>query len=180
MSALNAVLAFVVVQRLGELVLAKANTRRLLSLGAFEVDRAGYPLFVALHAAWLISLALGVPSAAQPSWPLLIVFGLLQLGRIWIIATLGERWTTRLIMVPYAALVRNGPYRFCRHPNYAVVAAEIAVLPLAFGAVDLAIAFSLANAALLARRIRLEERALTGNREGSGQPLQSRGSAPLP
>ena len=87
---------------------------------------------------------------------------LVQPLRIWIIASLGPYWTTRIITVPGEPLVRRGPYRFFRHPNYIVVCAEIGVLPLAFGAVEIAIVFSILNAALLSWRIRVEERALQG------------------
>jgi methyltransferase len=160
MSLLYAILLLVVAQRLTELVLARANTAQLLAQGAIEIDAGGYPFLVALHAAWLLAIAATVPAASRPSWPLLCVFGLLQLARIWVIASLGRRWTTRIIVLPGAPLVRTGPYRWCRHPNYLVVAAEIAVLPLAFGAVALALAFSAINLLLLARRIALEERAL--------------------
>jgi len=179
MSVLYAVLAFVLLQRAGELALAAVNTRLLRALGAFEVDRAGYPLFVALHAGWLFGLAVLVPADAAPSWPLLGFYGVLQFGRIWVIATLGGRWTTRLMVLPDAALMQAGPYRFCRHPNYLVVVGEIAILPLAFGAVGIAIVFSIANAVLLARRVRLEERALARTAELAAQPSQSRGSAPM-
>ena len=88
----------------------------------------------------------------------------MQLGRIWVIASLGRHWTTRLIVLPGAPLVRRGPYRFVRHPNYLIVVAEIAVLPLAFGAVAITIVFSLANLLLVARRIAIEERALAPRR----------------
>jgi methyltransferase len=162
-SVLYLVLGLVVLQRLGELALAAANTRRLLALGGFEIDRGGYPLFVALHAGWLAVLALLVSPATSPIWPLLGLYAVLQIGRVWVIATLGGRWTTRLIALPHAPLVQGGPYRFCRHPNYLVVAGEIAILPLAFGAVGTAILFSLANLALTARRIRIEDRVLAGN-----------------
>jgi methyltransferase len=160
MTVFYAVLALVLLQRLAELLLAAANTRRLRARGAIEVDARFYPLFVLLHAAWLGSLALTVPGEATPSWPLLGVFLLLQIGRVWVIASLGPRWTTRIIVLPEAPLVRSGPYRFCRHPNYLIVAAEIAVLPLAFGAIANAAVFSVVNLLLIARRIRIEDRAL--------------------
>ena len=102
------------------------------------------------------------------SWPLLGAFLLLQAARLWVIASLGRFWTTRVITLPGAPLVRRGPYRWLKHPNYLVVVAEIAVLPLTFGAWALALGFSLANAALLADRIRTEEKALAPRREGSG------------
>jgi methyltransferase len=156
----QAVLALVLLQRGGELILARANTVRLLRLGAVEVDRAGYKWFVVLHAAWLIALALTVPAATTPHWPLLALFFLLQAGRVWVIASLGRRWTTRLIVCPGAALVTSGPYRLFRHPNYLIVLGELAILPLAFNAFAIAVGFSICNAALLLRRIRLERAAL--------------------
>lgn len=160
MTVFEATLGLVLLQRGGELMLAHANTVRLLRLGAVEVDRAGYKWLVALHAAWLIALALTVPSATPPHWPLLALFFLLQAGRVWVIATLGRRWTTRLIVRPGAALVTSGPYRLLRHPNYLIVFGELAILPFAFDAFAIAVGFSLCNAALLGRRIRLEDAAL--------------------
>jgi methyltransferase len=161
MSVLHAVLALVLLQRGGELALAAANTRRLRAGGAVEIDARGYPWFVVLHGAWLGSLLLLVPATAAPAWPLLALYAVLQFGRVWVIASLGRRWTTRIILLPGAPLVRSGPYRWLRHPNYAIVAVEIAVLPLAFGAVAIAVAFSAANLVLIARRIRIEDAALT-------------------
>ena len=165
MNLLHIVLGLVVLQRLGELALAARNTRELRAAGAVELDAGGYPLFVVLHAAWLLSLALLVPASTPHSWPLLAVFAALQLGRLWVIASLGRYWTTRLIVPPDRPLVNRGPYRFLNHPNYLIVIAEIAILPLAFGAVMIAAVFSAANLALLARRIAIEERALMPRRQ---------------
>jgi methyltransferase len=161
-SILYAVLGLVLLQRAAELGFAAANTSRLRARGAAEFDARGYPWFVVLHGAWLASLVLLVPADTAPSWPLLSLYAALQLGRLWVIATLGRRWTTRIIVLPGARLVESGPYRYLRHPNYAVVAAEIAVLPLAFGATAIALVFSAANAVLTARRIAIENRALAG------------------
>ena len=165
MSILYAVLGFVVAQRAVELGIAARNTARLREEGAVEVDALGYPWFVVLHGAWLASVLLLVPADVAPSWPLLAVFAALQLGRLWVIATLGRRWTTRIMVLPDAMLVEGGPYRYLRHPNYAVVAGEIAVLPLAFGAIAVAIVFSVGNLALIARRIVIEDRALASCRQ---------------
>ena len=165
MSLLHIVLGLVALQRLGELALAARNTRDLRAAGAIELDAGGYPLFVLLHAAWLLSLALLVPGSTPPSWPLLAVFAALQLGRLWVIASLGRYWTTRLIVLPDRPLVSRGPYRFVNHPNYLIVIAEIAILPLAFGATAIAVVFSAANLMLLARRVMIEERALTPRRQ---------------
>lgn len=152
-------LAFVTVQRLAELAWARRNETRLRAAGAVETGAAHYPLIVALHAAWLACCWLtGWNAPVQPLW--LALFVVLQLCRVWVLATLGPRWTTRVFSLPGETLVRRGPYRFVRHPNYLVVALEIPVLPLALGRPDVAVAFGLANVALLAWRIRVEDRAI--------------------
>jgi methyltransferase len=156
-----AVLAFVTLQRVGELVLARRNTQRLLARGAFEAAPEHYPLIVLVHAAWLLGLWILAP-AIHPNPVLITVYGLLQVARLWVLATLGERWTTRIIVLPGAPLQRAGPYRFVSHPNYCVVAAEILLLPCAFGLIWFAAIFSLLNAAVLTIRIRAEERSLRG------------------
>jgi methyltransferase len=153
------VLGLVTVQRLGELVLANHNTRQLMARGGLETGAGHYPIIVILHAAWLAGLWL-LAWDRPTNLPLLTVFIALQLARVWVIATLGDRWTTRIITLPGADLVRRGPYRWVSHPNYVVVAAEIAVLPLAFGLVGFAVLFSILNAAVLWIRIRSEGRAL--------------------
>ena len=154
-----AILAFVTLQRLAELILSQRNTTRLLAIGAKEHGAGHYPLLVALHAAWLIALWFLAPGEPV-NLSLLALFVLLQLGRIWVIATLGPRGTTRIIVKPGAPLVRSGPYRLVDHPNYVVVALEIAVVPLVFGLVELALIFSLLNALVLFVRIRAENAAL--------------------
>lgn len=158
------VVLLVALQRLAELLYARRNTRRLLAEGGYEVGAGHYPLIVALHAAWLLAIFVTVPGDAPVSRPLLAVYGLLQVARLWVMASLGRRWTTRLVVSPDRPLVTRGPYRWMRHPNYAIVAAEIAVLPAAFGAWQLALVFSLLNAGLLAWRMRAEERALAARR----------------
>jgi methyltransferase len=154
----------VALQRLAELAWARRNTARLRRLGAIEADAIIYPLFVLLHAAWLASLALAVPAATLPSWPLLALFVMLQLGRLWVIFSLGSWWTTRILTLPGAPLVQTGPFRWVRHPNYILVVAEFAILPLAFGAIAVAAIFSALNLMLIARRIRIEDRALAPRR----------------
>jgi methyltransferase len=159
MSFATIILALVTLQRLGELVLARRNTRRLLALGAVEVGAGHYPLLVSMHAAWLS--ALWVCGHDQPVDPIpLAAFIGLQGLRWWILATLGPRWTTRIIVLPGAPLVSDGPYRYIAHPNYVVVAAEIALLPLALHLPLIALVFSVLNAAMLAIRIRAESQAL--------------------
>lgn len=162
--AIFIVLALVALQRLIEIVYAERNTRALLARGAVEVGRAHYPLIVLLHAAWLLAIILFLPMDATIYRIPLVLFVLLQLARVWVIATLGPYWTTRIITLESAPLVRSGPYRFVRHPNYLVVAGEIATLPLAFGEVEVAIVFTVLNAAMLAWRIRQEDTALAARR----------------
>jgi methyltransferase len=161
------VVAVVALERLAELWQARRNTRALLDAGGVEVGRGHYPLIVALHAAWLLAILLAVPREAGVSVPLLVAFAALQGLRLWVLMSLGRYWTTRVITLPGVPLVRRGPYRYLRHPNYLVVAAEIAVLPLAFGAWGVAAVFSFLNAALLAWRISLEDHALAPRRQVS-------------
>ena len=154
-----AILAFVTLQRVAELALSRANTQRLLAAGAREHAPGHYPLIVAVHLAWLASLWWFAPGRPVDV-PLLLLFLLLQLGRVWVIRTLGARWTTRIIVLPGAPLVKDGPFRFVSHPNYLIVVGEMAVLPLIFGLWTIALIFSLLNAAVLAIRITAENRAL--------------------
>lgn len=164
MTLVQWVILLVALQRAAELVYSQRNTRRLRADGGVEVGAAHYPLFVLLHGAWLLALWIGVPEGVSVIWPLLVLFVGLQALRVWVILSLGPMWTTRIITVPHRPLVRRGPYRWCRHPNYAIVAAEIAVLPLAFGAWQIALVFFAANALLLWHRIRVEDRALAPRR----------------
>lgn len=164
MSVLWIVLILVAAQRLAELFYARHNTRVLKAEGAYESGAGHYPFLVAVHVLWLLSLAVFVPAERAPDWALLGAFVVLQGLRLWVLASLGRYWTTRIITLPGAPLVRRGPYRLLKHPNYLVVAGEILVLPLAFGAWEIALVFTLANAAVLAWRIRCEESALSPRR----------------
>src|SRR5262245_11122597 len=109
--------AFLIAQRLVELCFAQRNTRRLRSMGGIEFGSAHYPLIVILHATWIVGLFIfGHDRAIDPFW--LAVFIALQIGRLWVIASLGRRWTTRVIVLPGVVPVARGPYRRLRHPNY--------------------------------------------------------------
>ena len=159
MSVASIILALVTLQRLGELFLARHNTRALLARGGVEVGAGHYPLIVALHAAWLIALwTFGRDQ--EVNLLALAAFVVIQGVRVWILVTLGPRWTTRIIVVPGEGLIASGPYRYLSHPNYAVVIAEIALLPLALHLPVVALVFSVLNAAVLAVRIRAESQAL--------------------
>jgi methyltransferase len=165
------ILAFVTAQRLAELVYARRNEVRLRARGAVEYAPEHYWLIVALHGAWLAGLWL--TSIGRPlSLVWLVTFIVLQALRFWVLVTLKERWTTRIIVLPDAPLIADGPYRFMRHPNYAIVTAEILVLPMVFGLYAYGIAFTLANAGILAIRIRTENRALQSASAPSTELIQ--------
>ncbi|WP_308915228.1 isoprenylcysteine carboxyl methyltransferase family protein [Jannaschia sp. LMIT008] len=160
--AAAAFLAFLVLQRLGELFLARRNTARLMATGAVEHGAGHYPVVVALHTAWIGAMGIwGWNAPIHLGW--LAAFVVLQGLRIWVLATLGPRWTTRIIVPanPGAGVVRQGPFRFMRHPNYAVVCAEMVVAPMVLGLPWIAVVFGVANLAFLALvRIPAEARAL--------------------
>ncbi len=162
MSLAGFIVLLVAIQRLAELIYSRRNTARLMARGAREYGAAHYPLVVTLHAAWLVSIFVAAADATLNLW-LIAVFVAIQAARIWILATLREHWTTRVIVLPGAPLVRRGAYRYLDHPNYLVVTVEIAVLPLAFGLWQLAVVFSILNAAILTFRIRVENAALAQN-----------------
>lgn len=158
-------LSALVVERMFELYLARRNARRALENGAIEVGQAHYKVMIAFHALFIVSCALEgfffpyrFPRAV--AWFPLSAEIVAQALRYWAVATLGERWNTRIIVIPETKPVTGGPYRFMRHPNYLAVVIEIAAVPMIGGAVFTAIAFSLGNAILLAVRIPAEERAM--------------------
>ena len=156
-------LLFIIVQRISELFLAKRNTRLLMQRGAVEVGASHYPFMVALHTGWVICLVvLGYDRPVIWSW--LGLFAVLQAFRIWILVTLGERWTTRIIILD-EPLVRSGPFAFVKHPNYILVVLEIFVAPMVLGLFWVAVVFSLLNAAMLTVRISVEEHALSRQRQ---------------
>jgi len=162
----QAVFAYVVFQRLAELAYANANTRRLLAEGGREYGASHYPLFIVLHTGWLISIALFAEPTTRPDLLLLNAFIASQTFRFWTLASIGRWWTTRIISAPHFPKVKRGPYRFIKHPNYALVIVEIALLPLLLGAPAMALTFSILNAALLWWRIRVENIVL-GERHGT-------------
>jgi methyltransferase len=160
----QAVLAYVVIQRLAELAYARSNTRRLLAEGGREYGRDHYPLFILLHGSWLIAIALVALPGGQPNPWLLTAFIASQAFRFWTLASIGRWWTTRIISAPSFPRIRTGPYRILPHPNYTVVVIEIALLPWLLGAAVLVLPFTIANALLLAWRIRIEAEVLAERR----------------
>lgn len=152
-------LAYLTVQRLTELCWAKENEARLMAAGGIEYGHSHLPLIILFHAAWMAGLwLLAHDRPVEPFF--LVLFVVLQIARFWVLATLGRRWTIRIIVVPGEGLVAQGPYRFLRHPNYAVVTGEVAVVPLALGLPVYALVFSVLNAGMLVIRITAENAAL--------------------
>jgi methyltransferase len=158
-----AILGYVTLERLVELAFAGRNTKRLLAKGAREHAAGHYPFIVAVHALWLVTLWF-LARDREPDIFWLAIYVLLQVARLWVLATLGPRWTTRIIVLPGEDLVKEGPYRFLNHPNYWVVIGEIAVLPLVFGLPWVALVFTILNVAVLIVRVREENRALRPSR----------------
>jgi methyltransferase len=151
-------LVYLTLQRLAELVIAQRHTPKLLARGAYEVGAAHYPVMIALHTTWLLTLwALGWNHALGPAFVVLFVF--LQIGRFWVMRTLGERWTTRIIMTPWASPVTSGPFRFVRHPNYLIVALELPCVSLALGLLWHALVFGTLNLIMTGWRISSEDAA---------------------
>jgi methyltransferase len=158
------IVACLALQRLAELLYSRRNAARLYAEGGVEVGAGHYPAIVAVHAGWLAALALAVPADSPVHLPFLVLYAALLVLRLWVMASLGRSWTTRVITVPGAPLVVRGPYRFMRHPNYAVVVGEVAVAPLIFGAWQIAVIFSILNLIVLRARISVEDAALAQRR----------------
>jgi methyltransferase len=161
------ILALLVVERIFELDRARRNARLAFQRGAIEVGQVHYRVMVAFHTLFIASCALEAmffPRAFPPAvaWIALSAEIVAQALRYWAVATLGERWNTRIIVTPERAPVTGGPYRFMRHPNYLAVVIEIAAVPMIGGAIFTTIAFSVGNALILAVRIPAEERAMGG------------------
>lgn len=169
MELANSILLFVAVQRGIELIYASRNTARLKQRGAIEIGRSHYPFIVLLHMSWLVAIGAGIHRDPIVRALPLVAFALLQAIRVWVIVTLGRFWTTRIITVAEEPLVRRGPYRYVRHPNYLVVIGEMAVLPLVFDQTANALIFSVLNLVVLAWRIHVENAALEPRR-AAGRP----------
>lgn len=155
----------VAAERVAELVVARRNAAWTLARAGVEHGRGHYPVMVALHTALLVGCLVEVAIGDRPfvpalGWSMLGVVVLAQALRWWCILTLGPYWNTRVIVVPGARLVRAGPYRFARHPNYVAVVAEIAALPLVHSAWLTALVLTVSNAMLMGVRVRCENTAL--------------------
>jgi len=155
-------ISFVILLRIGELVLSKSNEKWLLRNGAVEYGQKHYPFIVALHVLFIISVIFEYSRQPNPTYSLffIIFYFVLLAFKAWVILSLGKFWNTRIYHVPNIPLIKKGPYRYFKHPNYLIVIAEIAVIPLIFNLYYTAITFSLLNAIMLFTRIKEENIAL--------------------
>ncbi|MEK4147602.1 isoprenylcysteine carboxyl methyltransferase family protein [Robertmurraya sp. FSL W8-0741] len=153
-----------IMQRLTELVIARRNEKWMKKQGGIEVGQAHYPYLVMLHVLFILSFTVEVvvlQRSIHPSWPfILVLFLLTQIGRGWVIYSLGRYWNTKIIVVPDVKLVKKGPYRFLKHPNYVIVAVEFIIIPLLYEAYITSVVFTLLNIWILSVRIPTEEQAL--------------------
>ncbi len=161
----NLFILAVAAERLVELAVSRRNTSWSIAKGGKEFGRDHYPVLVGMHALLLVSCLAEVRALDRPflpwlGWPMVAVVALSTAVRWRCVAALGRHWNPRLIVIPGAAVVRRGPYRWVRHPNYTAVAAEVAALPLVHSAWLTAAVFSAANALALTVRIRAENAAL--------------------
>ena len=151
---------FIISQRLCELIYSNINTKRLLKEGAKEFGRKHYPLFIVLHSTWIISVFIFAPQNKEFNIYFLIIFFIMQIARLWVLISLGKFWTTRIISQVDQPLIKKGPYKYFKHPNYLIVCIEIAVLPLVYNLFNIAIIFTIANLILIFWRVNVENQAL--------------------
>lgn len=160
-------LAFLIFQRVVELFIANSNERWMKEQGAKEYGQNHYRFMVLIHVGFFISLIVEIfimNRSLHPYWPLLLIFFIIvQIGRVWVISSLGKYWNTKIIVLPGAEVVKKGPFKYMRHPNYFIVTIELLVIPLLFQAYVTACVFFILNQVILMVRIPLEERALKEN-----------------
>ncbi|WP_085994423.1 isoprenylcysteine carboxyl methyltransferase family protein [Oceanobacillus senegalensis] len=157
-------LAFIILQRLVELLIARRNEQWMRERGGIEIGSEHYKWFFIVHSCFFISILLEVSlqtnSVSELNNYLFALFLLTQLARVWCIQSLGRFWNTKIIVLPNVALVKRGPYKYIKHPNYVIVGVELFVIPLLFGAYMTAVLFPLFHLILLKIRIPAEEKAL--------------------
>ncbi|MFK8882526.1 isoprenylcysteine carboxyl methyltransferase family protein [Bacillus velezensis] len=154
-------------QRIAEMIVARRNEQKVKKQGAVEYGERHYPFLVLMHVFFFVSLTAEVAAfqkTLSPRWAAIICIILFVQGiRYWALLSLGRYWNTKILVVPDAELVRKGPYKWMKHPNYAVVILEFIFLPLLYGAYWTLFLFSILNACMLTVRIRVEEKALEEN-----------------
>jgi len=155
-------ISFVILLRIGELILSKRNEKWLLQHGAIEYGQKHYPFIVVLHVLFIVSMIIEYTTKQTKTFnPFLLVFFLLFLiFKVWIILSLGKFWNTKIYHIPSFPLIKKGPYKYFKHPNYLVVVAEIAVIPLVFGLYCTSIAFTVLNFIMLSVRVKEENKVL--------------------
>jgi len=153
---------FVILLRIGELILSKRNERWLLMNNAIEYGHRHYPFIVALHVLFFISMIVEYATLDTTSFSIffLVSYFILIAFKVWIIASLGRFWNTKIYRISGIPLIKKGPYKYMKHPNYMTVVAEIAIIPLVFDLYFTAIIFSLLNLVILYVRIKEENKAL--------------------
>lgn len=158
------VIGFFVCQRLIEMLVAKKNEKKVKAIGAIEFGASHYPYMVAMHTAFFLSLIVEIrflhKGSSQYFLVLLLFLMATQIIRYWALCSLGTYWNTKILVVPNAMIVKKGPYRWLKHPNYVVVAIELLLIPLLFEAYVTAILFTCLNAWMMVVRIQTEEKAL--------------------
>ncbi len=156
-------ISFVILLRIGELLLSKRNERWLLQHGAVEYGNKHYPFIVTLHVLFIISLIFeySIQQTASYSLFFIVLYFVLIAFKVRVILSLGKFWNTKIYHIPNVPLLKKGPYKYSKHPNYLIVIAEITVIPLAFHLYYTAIIFTLLNSIILFVRIREENKALS-------------------
>jgi methyltransferase len=154
----------VLAQRGLEELYSARNTTALRARGAHQEGASFYPVVAVTHLGWIAALAFLIPPGAPIVWPLIVYYLVLQVLRYWVIASLGPYWTHRVFTLPGAPAVRTGPYAIVHHPNYAVTIVETFVLPLAFGALAVAVIFTAIWWTVLAYKMGIEDAALAARR----------------
>ena len=154
--------SFVILLRIAELSVARRNEKWMLQNGAVEYGKKHYPFIIALHSLFFVSLIVEYSMQQTPSFSLifLLIYLLLIVFKVWIIASLGKFWNTKIFRIQNYPLINKGPYKYIKHPNYIIVIAEIALIPLIFQLYYTALIFTLLNAIMLSVRIKEENLAL--------------------
>ena len=155
-------ISFIILLRIGELILSRSNERWLLQNGAIEYGQKHYPYIVALHVLFIVALIIEYSTKQTASFSMffLVLYFLLLAFKARVITTLGKFWNTKIYHIQGFPLMKNGVYKYIKHPNYLIVIAEIAIIPLVFQLYFTAIVFTLLNAIMLSVRVKEENKVL--------------------
>lgn len=155
---------FLISQRLIELFIAKRNEKWMKKRGGIEKGEGHYRWFIIIHILFFISILaetfIRSNQMIYVNYILLFIFIITQMGRFWCIYSLGRFWNTKVIILPGEPIIKKGPYKYIKHPNYIIVGVELFVIPLLFGAYVTAIIFPILHILLLRMRIPIENKAL--------------------